>query len=314
MKPLRTILQIFTAGCIVFSASTAYALPDRNNHRSSGRTENANRPAQRHDNNRNDNRSNRNNGINRHSNDAQQRNHNNFHKNDNKKDKKDINRHKNNGHENNKYTRPHNGPKPSNNGHHYGHHKGSLPQPGYRPHHNYRRPNYHPPHPNGGYWGPPHHNKHRWRCPLPPRPPRPRIYVSGIPSIGSVLGIAFGTFIDYGINSLLNNGYNVSGYADNIVYINGVNSYGYYWPEARIYYDDGLCSGAVYQYWNSAADQARFNALYRNLCATYGYPVNTAYANGMNSCSWWGGNGNGYITLQFGFNSGQYYTNLFIGN
>lgn len=315
MKAIRKIISLTLAGLIAASAIPAQATPDRDRHRSGNRVENTRGSSNRHSNGNKGKHSRKDHEKGWKKADKKSHSHN---KKDDwkKKHDRDKDRYKDYKKNHDKHgkdswkPKPPKGHKPGKPGNHYGHHNGSAPKPGYRPHHNYKKHNYRPPRPNGGYWGAPHHNKHRWHRPLPPRPPRPKVFVAGIPSIGSVLGLAFGTFIDSGINALLNNGYNVTGYANNIVYINGVNSYGYYWPEAQVYYNDGLCSGAMYQYWNPRADKARFNAIYRSLCKTYGYPV----SNGINSYSWWGGNGNGYITLQFGLNSGQYYTNLFIGN
>lgn len=205
-----------------------------------------------------------------------------------------------------------------NNGH--GYHSGgsSAPKPGTRPHNDYKRKDYRPPRTGGGHWGAPPRNDYHWSRPLPPPPPRYRHVRRGVPTIGSVLGLAFGTFIDYGINALLGNGYTVLGYLDNAIYLSNVTQFGYIWPDVQMFYSDGLLANARMQYWTTMPDLTRYNSLYRQLCTLYGSPVTSSYINGMNSISWWGGNNTGYITLEYGFGNsdmgyGGYYTTLTYG-
>lgn len=192
---------------------------------------------------------------------------------------------------------------------------GSLYRPGApRPHVNFRSPGYRPPRHNGGYWGPPPVNIYRPSFYVPAPPPRATIRY-GIPSIGSILGLTFGTFIDTGINYLFNAGYNVLGYANNMVYLGNVNQLGYLWPEATIYYSDGLMSDTQFQYWTTYPSSNRFNSVYSLLVNNYGPPVNSVTSNGVTTASWWAGGGTGFITLQYGpgtNGSGQlnYYTSL----
>ena len=170
------------------------------------------------------------------------------------------------------------------------------------------------------------YNRWSWRAPIAPphRPWRPRlvwyyrptlpigfrIYASA-PVITGVLGLEFGTFLDASLNYLYYNGYNIDGYQDNVVYLRDVNMMGYSWPDVMLQYDSngGMCyaefaTSSVYQ------DNYRFNALYRNLCSTYGTPINS----GSGYYSWYGGNGTGYVNLNFAYEDGRYFTVLTFGN
>ena len=197
----------------------------------------------------------------------------------------------------------------------------SAPRPGTyrpnvtRPNYNYMRPNYMPPRPGGGFWGVPPVNIYRPTFWIPPMPPRPVYITPGIPSIGTILGLTFGSFIDAGINSLFNAGYNILGYVNNAVYLANVSQLGYLWPEATVYYTDGLMSNTQFSYWTSMPDLSRFNRVYNSLLATYGSPVSNYTENGVTYVSWWGGNNTGFITLSYGpgvSSSGvsSYYTTL----
>ena len=168
-----------------------------------------------------------------------------------------------------------------------------------RPHQNYYRPNYQPPRPHGGFWGAPPVNIYRpvYFAPVPP----PRVYIRpGIPSLGTILGLTFGTFIDTSLNLLYNSGYNVLGYANNMVYLSNVRQLGYLWPEATIYYADGLVSDMQFQYWTMSPASSRYNQVYNSLVRTYGAPVESFINNGVTTTSWWAGGNTGFITLQYG--------------
>ncbi len=195
-----------------------------------------------------------------------------------------------------------NGPKPGNN---------SVPRPGNPSHHS-------PHHPNGKPLPPPPHNPNRWIHPLPPPPPAHYHYYPGATVIDAVLGLTFGVMIDYSISELVNNGYVVDGYADNVVYLSNVEQLGYNWPSVTLYYDDGYLRSSQFQYWSSNFNSSRYNNLYKKLSGMYGNPVNIETQNGLNTVSWWGGNNTGYVTLQYGYVKqgliGNYYTNLIYGS
>lgn len=229
----------------------------------------------------------------------------------------------------NKAIRP--GNKQNNNKNHSGHNKGDNKkknhgyQPnkghynhGVRPHYNYRQQGYRPPHHNGGYWGHPKFNKHYWSCPLPPPPHRPAHYRTGLPILNTILGITFGSFIDYGINQLYMSGYNVGGYIDNSIYLTDVTQFGVKWPSVTVFYNDGLMNGVDFQYYDKRHNMTCFNKMYAYFTNTYGLPVQENSANMYNrSASWWDGSRKVYITAQYCFGKtpagGGYYTNIVLG-
>ena len=225
--------------------------------------------------------------------------------------------HKPGGHEH----KPHgSAPKPGHDHGHPSHHDHSAPPPGHHPHHDYKRHDYHPPRPGGGHWGPPpHHYCHHWSRPLPPPPPVTVHCHPGVPVIDMLFGVPFGIFIDYSINSLVHMGYNVLGYANNAIYMNGVSQFGYTWDDVQLNYNDGLFSSACLQYWSSSSSRTRFNSVYNQLCSLYGSPVSNNSYNGITSYTWWGGNQTGYVTLEFGYGRSDdgyagYFTTVFYGS
>ena len=134
-----------------------------------------------------------------------------------------------------------------------------------------------------------------------------------------LFGVPFGMFIDYSINSLVQMGYNVLGYANNAIYMNSVPQFGYTWDDVQLYYNDGLFSSACLQYWSSSSSRSRFNSVYNQLCSLYGSPVSNNSSNGITSYTWWGGNQTGYVTLEFGYGRSDdgyagYFTTVFYGS
>lgn len=141
----------------------------------------------------------------------------------------------------------------------------------------------------------------------------------GVPVIDMLFGVPFGMFIDYSINSLVSMGYNVLGYANNAIYMNGVSQFGYTWDDVQLNYNDGLFSSACLQYWSSSSSMTRFNSVYNQLCSLYGSPVSNNSYNGITSYTWWGGNQTGYVTLEFGYGRSDdgyagYFTTVFYGS
>lgn len=192
----------------------------------------------------------------------------------------------------------------------------SMPRPGgwnpvTPPHHNWTRPGYRPPRPNGGYWGPPAPYPYRIGFWVPPVPPRYTYAYVGAPSLGTILGLTFGSFIDMGINSLYNAGYNVAGYSDNVIYLTNVTQLGMLWPEVAMNYTNGLLTNSQFCYYSAVPGQGRFNTAYTHLCSIYGAPV----ANTGNTVTWWAGDNTGYITLHYSYSNSLsglpgYYTTL----
>lgn len=159
----------------------------------------------------------------------------------------------------------------------------------------------------------------RWERPLPSPPVRENYNVGyGVPSISNILGLTFGSLLDYGLRSLVMAGYNVAGTWDNTIYLNNVSQFGLVWPQATIYYGVGGMTGARFQYSSYAPSTTNFNIAYNAVCAAYGMPLSTNMANGVTTYTWWGGSNSGYITLQYGPGPAQngsylYYTDLIYG-
>lgn len=151
-----------------------------------------------------------------------------------------------------------------------------------------------------------------WHRPLPPRAWRPAPRYIG-PSFGTILGVALGTTMAVTVNSLLNQGYTVTGYGDNVVYLNNVPQMNYYWPDAAMYYNNGMLCGSTFTYPQTYYDMSRYNSLYNTFCSQYGMPVSTVNSGGVVSATWFG-NGNRFVTLEFNSNYGGYYTTLRFGN
>lgn len=222
------------------------------------------------------------------------------------------------------------GNRPGNNGNHNGNNRpGHNPgRPGHdfghggnRPGHNPGRPGDHRPgygRPGGPHhFTPPPHRPHYARPWAPPRPPRGwrpgRVY----PTFSTVLGITFGSAFDISLAYLLNNGYNVYSYGNNIVYLNNVNQLNLLWPDASLYYGSRGLDRGEFIYSTSYYDTMRYNEAYARLVAAYGAPVSTSYpSNGMQTC--WFGNDGRFVTLQFLPTYGadgimRYYTTLSFG-
>ncbi len=193
--------------------------------------------------------------------------------------------------------------RPGNNGNQNRPNHNNNNRPGFRPGSNshirpgagskhHPRPKYRPS------YGRPHTHFGHWR-PLPPPPPRPAVVYTSTyvaPTISSVLGLAFGTLIEYGINSLINGGYNVSGYQNDAIFLSNISLMGYRWPQATVYYSTNGMNGALFQYRCSSWSASPYDKVFRELCQSYGQPVEI-HNNGANrSATWWGGN-DGYITL-----------------
>lgn len=194
---------------------------------------------------------------------------------------------------------------------------GHNDRPGYRPNHGpNHRPGYRPPYHAHAPMRPYMPVNRPWRPPVPPRHWRP---YHGAPRFSTILGITLGTAIDITINSLLNSGYNVTGYGPNVVYLNSVPMMNFTWPNATFNYVDGAFRGSEFTYSTPGYDMSRYNMLYNQLISQYGYPVSVQNNGGDSvSATWWGYN-NGYITLSFfpdyAYNGSlRYYTTLSVGN
>ncbi|MDE6108959.1 MAG: hypothetical protein K2F72_01575, partial [Muribaculaceae bacterium] len=137
--------------------------------------------------------------------------------------------------------------------------------------------------------------------------------------IRSVLGVAFGTALGMSINYLVNGGYTVSGYDNNMVYLSNVSMLNYIWPAANMYYNaGGGLAGSQFVYYTPRRNMKRYNAVYRDLVRTYGSPYSVQnLAGGGRAATWWGTDGQ-YITLNCGTDlagngSSYFYTTLSFG-
>lgn len=233
--------------------------------------------------------------------------------------------HNNGNHNNNNNNGSHNKPQKPGNGNNGNSHRPGNSN-GFRPGHNNGHHNGHkpatppPPHRPGGYHRPPM-VRPGYRHPVPffnnwhrPVPPPSWHYRPGIgPTFGSILGITLGATIDFSLQTLFNSGYNVANYGNNVVYLTNVPQMNYYWPEAALYYNNGLLCGSQFTYPSPYYDLARYNTLYNTFVNQYGMPIQVNNAGGSMSATWYG-YGNRFVTIQFAPINGQYYTTLSFGN
>ena len=244
-----------------------------------------------------------------------------------------------------------NGNNNGNNGNHYGNDRGYRPNGNYGNHYSGhrdygrdydgRRPGYHNPHHNNPrgydnqfnrrYHDYYRHNSWSWSHPCRPpyRPWRPTpwvvhrpvvpagwVWYSSAPRIYRVLGIQFGTVFSVSINHLFTYGYNIDGYYDNVIYLRDVPMLNYSWPNVMLNYaPGGGLASAMFSNSFAFRDLAMYNRLYNTLCGTYGSPVDARTTPYEGTVSWWGGEGQGYVTLTYYTDqNGRFYTNLTIGN
>jgi hypothetical protein len=153
-----------------------------------------------------------------------------------------------------------------------------------------------------------------------PTPPPARFhYYESWPTFRSILGVALGTTINMTLNALLNNGYTVSSYGTNTVFLTDVPMLNLLWPDATLYYGTGGgLIGSEFVYYTPTYNVNRYNATYASLIRTYGQPYEVVQLNNGMRATWWGPS-NQYIQLTFAgdyaLNGGMnYYTTLSFGN
>lgn len=130
---------------------------------------------------------------------------------------------------------------------------------------------------------------------------------------GTILGVALGTAIGASLTALANNGYTVSSYGNDVVYLTNVPQMNYYWPDAALYYNNGMLYGSQFTNATPYYDMSRFNSLYATFTSQYGMPVEYITRGGITRATWYGA-ANRFVTLTFGLNGGSYYTTLSFGN
>ena len=207
--------------------------------------------------------------------------------------------------------------KPGNNGIHNGHNGGVSHWPGYRPPSGpapvvrpcTHRPNWSTPVP------PPHRNYRPIGRPIPrPVPPHGYHPCHTAPVIHTILGITFGTLYNASLDYLYSKGYEIDGYADNTVYLSNVPEMGYTWPDATIYYDSyGRLASSQFIYSTSFSALGRYDRLYHTLSMTYGSPVSASWNGAHRETIWYGGDARGYVSLEYDYSGGRYYTILSYG-
>lgn len=146
-----------------------------------------------------------------------------------------------------------------------------------------------------------------------PVPPASWHYAGGGPLFSSILGVALGSAISYSVAALVNAGYTVSSYADNVIYLQNVPQMNYTWTDAAMYYNNGILYGSQFTYPTAYYDMNRYNNLYTTFVSQYGAPVQLVNNGGVVSASWFGMD-NRYITLSYGRQGSSYYTTLSFGN
>ena len=207
--------------------------------------------------------------------------------------------------------------KPGNNGIHNGHNGGVSHWPGYRPPAGPApvvRPGTHRP--NWSTPVPPPHRNYRPVCRPIPRPVPPHGYhpCHTAPVIHTILGITFGTLYNASLDYLYSKGYEIDGYADNTVYLRNVPEMGYTWPDATIYYDSyGRLASSQFIYSTSFSALGRYDRLYHTLSMTYGSPVSASWNGAHRETIWYGGDARGYVSLEYDYSGGRYYTILSYG-
>lgn len=142
-------------------------------------------------------------------------------------------------------------------------------------------------------------------CPPPtpfrrPVPPPPHYaYYPGFRPFQTILGVALGTALNLSIDALLNNGYNVTAYDNNVVYLTNVSQLSYNWPDATLYYNNGSLSASEFFYSTSYDNIDRYDNLFYRLQSAYGNPYNVVpYGASGAMATWWGPNGQ-FITIKY---------------
>lgn len=192
--------------------------------------------------------------------------------------------HGNSGHGSSSSSRPNHGQQASNSrpGNRYdSHHGGHQPGPSHHPHndYHYHRPNGHP-HCDYHRPAPPHH----WHCPSSWRP------------FTTICGISFGSTVNVSVNWLWNNGYTITAYGNDVIYLASVPMLGICWDDATLYYNRNALCGSSFISSTPYYDPCYYNQAYSRLVANYGAPYMVQNVAGGVEATWWG-SGNQYIRL-----------------
>lgn len=191
---------------------------------------------------------------------------------------------------------------------------------GYNDHYNHNHNNYHYGSHYDSHCDHSHyqhyHNHHSFWC--PDAPPRGWTPYYGWHPIRTVLGVTFGTAVNYAINSLMSSGYNITSYGSDAIYLNNVQMLNMYWPSATLMFNRaGRLYGSEFVYASQGYDVSRYNLAYTMLASNYGSPVSVNNNGNRIESVWWGPDGQ-FITLRFLAETGPmgypvYYTILSFG-
>lgn len=134
----------------------------------------------------------------------------------------------------------------------------------------------------------------------------------------TILGVTFGTTLSLSLNALVNSGYTITGYGDDMVYLSNVPQLNLIWPDATLYYGNGGLASSQFVYYTPYNDLSRYNTAYTRLVNLYGAPINVTNSGVQLSASWFGQNGQ-FVSLAFSpqyasDGSLAYYTTLSFGN
>ena len=135
------------------------------------------------------------------------------------------------------------------------------------------------------------------------------------PIISGILGLTFGTAYYSSLDYLFTRGYEIDGYYNGVVYLRNIQELNCFWPDVMLNYgSSNALNSAEFHYSTSYDDLGRFNRLYSDLCARYGQPVTYAEDSEGIRSTWYGGNARGFVSLEYYYNRGRYYTTLSYGN
>ena len=211
-------------------------------------------------------------------------------------------------------------------GNHNGHNGGYRPggnHGGYKPSHGNYHPGVNRPHDHHGVIV---HRPHSWVTPVAPpirhfRPHHHHIIRPVIPAgwcpwhkapvIRGILGLTFGTAYYASLDYLFDRGYEIDGYYDGIVYLRNIVEMRVTWPDVMLNYGtNNAFNSAEFHYSTSFDDLGRFNYVHRELCRIYGSPMSYNESRSGIQAVWYGGNSIGYVTLEYSYMAGRYYTTL----
>ena len=170
------------------------------------------------------------------------------------------------------------------------------------------------------------HRPHSWVTPVAPpirhfRPHHHHIICPVIPVgwhpwhkapvIRGILGLTFGTAYYASLDYLFDRGYEIDGYYDGIVYLRNIVEMRVTWPDVMLNYGtNNAFNSAEFHYSTSFDDLGRFNYVHRELCRLYGSPMSYNESRSGIQAVWYGGNSIGYVTLEYSYMAGRYYTTL----